>query len=169
MKNKVWTFLKQGIQFLVLCWVISTAVDWWRKPEQPVDFARQPVTLLSGKTVTLNDLSKEQTAVVYFWGSWCGICTYTSPTVNRLYEAGIPVVSVALQSGSDDEVRAYLADKQFGFDTVNDSDGRLSASWKVAATPTIAVMKNGKMVHNTSGLSSYWGLRTRIWLSDLLY
>ena len=78
-------------------------------------------------------------------------------------------MSIALQSGSDEEVRAYMDKQGLDFDTANDADGALSSRWKIAATPTVVLVKNGKMIHSTTGLSSYWGLRGRLWLADRMY
>ena len=42
----------------------------------------------------------------------------------------------------------------------------LLQQWQVQVTPTVALVKNGRLIHSTSGVSSYWGLRSRIWLAD---
>ncbi|QEY24078.1 protein disulfide oxidoreductase [Neisseria animalis] len=156
------------LQALVLFAVLSAAVDWWRSPEQPVQSADKPLLTLTRHTTSLAELSRDQTAVLYFWGSWCGICRYTSPVIEDLHQAGIPVLSIALNSGNDATVGSYLQQHSFHFPTVNDADGSLSRQWQVGVTPTIILIKNGKMVHHTTGLSSYWGLRGRIWLADKL-
>ncbi|MFU2047596.1 hypothetical protein [Avibacterium gallinarum] len=49
--------------------------------------------------------------------------------------------------------------------TVNDPQGTLSAQWHIQVTPSIIIIKNGKIVHITTGLSSPWGLKLRLWLS----
>lgn len=169
MASKAKRWLKSIFQTALMVLVISVAVDWWRKPVQPLEFAEQPLALLNQKQTSLSELSKDRAAVVYFWGSWCGICRHTSPVVQRLHQSGIPVLSVALKSGSDQEVQAYMRDKSLSFETVNDTDGSISAHWQIAVTPTIVVVKNGKMIHSTTGLSSYWGLRSRIWLANQIY
>lgn len=169
MSSKVKRWLKSIFQTALMVLLISVAVDWWRKPAPPLDFAEQPLSLLDEKQISLSELSKDRAAVVYFWGSWCGICRHTSPVVQRLHQSGIPVLSVALKSGSAQEVQAYMRDKGLSFETVNDMDGNVSAHWQIAVTPTIVVLKNGKMMHSTTGLGSYWGLRGRIWLANQIY
>lgn len=135
----------------------------------PVQMSSEPLHLLSGETLTPALLSANRTAVLYVWGDWCHICAYTSPTVSRLAEDGIPVVGIALHSGADEHIRTYMSEKHLDFPTVNDNDGRLARKWKVSVTPSIILIKNGKMVHFTSGISTYWGLRARIFISDLFY
>ncbi len=169
MKKKAVYWLKQLLQTALILAVVAVAVDWWRKPAQPLGFTQTELHTLAGKQITLAEFSRNQTTVVYFWGSWCGICRYTSPVVERLHQSGVPVLGVALQSGSVAEVAAYMQAHQFHFDNVNDADGQISRRWQVAVTPTLVLVKNGEMIHHTTGLSSYWGLRGRIWLADWLY
>ncbi len=162
-------YLKSLIQALLLFILISVAVDWWRKPNQPMQASSESLRVINGSSTSLETLSKERVAVVYFWGTWCHICSYTSPTIDRLHQNGIPTLGVAVHSGSDTEIQSYMKEHQLQFPTVNDSDDQLAVNWKIAVTPTIILIKNGKMIHHTSGLSSYWGLRSRIWLMNLFY
>ncbi|ULJ62102.1 thioredoxin domain-containing protein [Wielerella bovis] len=103
-----------------------------------------------------------------FGGSWCGICKHTSPVIHRLHKNGTPVLAVALRSGTADDVRAFLQQQGLTFDTVNDEHGALSQQWGVKVVPSIILIKNGKVVHGTTGLATYWGLKTRIAIADLL-
>ena len=162
-------YLKSLIQALLLFILISVAVDWWRKPNQPMQASSDSLRVINGSSTSLETLSKERVAVVYFWGTWCHICSYTSPTIDRLHQNGIPTLGVAVHSGSDTEIRSYMKEHQLQFPTVTGSDYQLAANWKIAVTPTIILIKNGKMIHHTSGLSRYWGLRSRIWLMNLFY
>ena len=166
MRKKIVYWIKQAAQTLAMVALLAFAVDWYRRPVQPASMADAPVHTLSGRHTSLAELSDGQTVVVYFWGSWCGICRYTSPVVNRLHQAGVPVLGVALRSGSPQEVGAYMQRQQLHFDNVNDERGVLSQQWQVQVTPTVALVKNGRLIHSTSGVSSYWGLRSRIWLAD---
>lgn len=164
-KSLYWA--KQIAQTLVLLLLISLAVDWWRSPTAPLHAADTPFTTMkSVAPTTLAAASAERTLVLYFWGSWCGICKHTSPVINDLHTDGVPVLGVALRSGSLNDVRSYLAQNQLAFDTINDERGELSRAWNVKVTPTIVLIKNGKIIHSTTGFASYWGLKTRIWASQ---
>lgn len=169
MRNRAVYWLRQAFQTALLVLLVSLAVDWWRKPAGPARFAGQPLATLSGGQTTLAAFSRNRTAVVYFWGSWCGICKHTSPAIQRLHEAGVPVLGVALQSGSAEEAAAYMRQNGLSFDTANDPQGEMSRQWQVAVTPTVVLVKNGKTVHSTTGIGSYWGLRARVWLADKVY
>ena len=155
-------YLFYFLQALFIFTALSLLIDWWRQPTQPIQSANQPLTLLSGKNITLAELSRQQVAVLYFWGSWCGICRYTSPQIEQLHQTGIPVLSIAMHSGNATDISSYLRQHHLTLPTVNDSDGLISQQWQVSVTPTIILLKNGQMIHHTSRFSTHWGLRSRI-------
>lgn len=167
MKNKLLHYLKQIAQTLAIILIVSVAVDYWRKPSPPMNAADVPFrTLAQSQPTTLAALSHNQTLVVYFWGSWCGVCRHTSPVINELHQDGVPVLGVALRSGSPKNVADYLAQHQWQFDTLNDEQGAWSQQWQIRVTPTIVLIRNGKVVHSTTGLATYWGLKWRIGLAN---
>ena len=51
-------------------------------------------------------------------------------------------------------------------DTLNDEHGDWSQAWQVKVTPTIVLVRQGKVIHSTTGLASYWGLKLRVALAD---
>lgn len=167
------SILKNTLQFALMLLVLSIALDWWRSPSAPLDAADRPLTVLSGSlktdgadgVTTLAQQSSGRTLLLYFWGSWCAVCKHTSPTVQKLHADGVPVLGVAVRSGGDTDVRAYLHEHGWRFDTVNDADGGLSRQWQMKVTPTIVLVRDGRVVHTTTGLASYWGLKTRLWLA----
>lgn len=159
MKSKLFKLLKQAAQILLVVSAVGFGADWLRRPDVPA---------ADGQTATLAQISAGRTAVLYFWGSWCGICKHTSPAVQRLHENGTPVVGVALRSGSAAEVRGYMRRQGLDFATADDPQGDIARWWGVRVTPTIVLVKNGRIVHSTTGIASYWGLAARVWLADRL-
>ena len=162
-------WIKSILQTLLIVLVASVILDIWRSPRQPVAESEQMWPTSTGRVVQLQKLGNERATLIYFWGSWCGICRYTSPAVSSLSEKGVPVVGVALQSGTMPEVQRYLQQHLWSFETINDESGAISREWEIKATPTIAIIKNGKIRHSTSGISSYWGLYLRWKWIDWLY
>ena len=79
----------------------------------------------------------------------------------------ISVLSIALKSGNPQQVADYLKQEDYRFPVINDPNGEISKSWDIQATPTILIIKDGKIVQHTTGLTSYWGLKVRLWLSNL--
>ena len=175
MRKKIIAWAKQATQMLLLLLAISLAVDALRAPKLPIQAAQTALPIVPRSpdaaplTTTLQAASQNQTLLLYIWGAWCGICKHTSPVSQRLHDSGTPVLSVALRSGSDDDIRAYLQQQGYTFPAVNDDNGAWSQQWGVKVTPTIVLIKNGKVLHSTTGLASYWTLKTRIALVNALH
>ena len=160
-------YVKSLLQAVIIFIFLSLIVDWVRKPDQPLQSAAQTLTLTDGQTTSLQSFSQNRVAVVYFWGSWCRICSYTSSTIEKLHQDNIPTLGVALRSGSDADIARHMQQNNLSFPNFNDSDGLMAQKWNIAVTPTIIILKDGKMIHHTSGLSSYIGLKIRIYLANI--
>jgi thioredoxin-like protein HI_1115 len=160
--------LKNAISLLLTFVIISSVLDFIRKPTVPDNINATALYDLQGNPFFLPQLAQDKSTLLYFWGTWCGYCRYTSPAINDLAKEGYPVVSVALRSGSTQEVADYLAEHQYSFTTVNDPRGELANQWEVGVTPTIIILHNGKMDLATTGWTSYWGLKVRLFLATFL-
>lgn len=142
---------------------VVTVMDWLNAPQAPPAFDAQTLTSLDGERVSLAQLSDERPLLVYFWASWCGVCRFTTPDVARLQAEGSNVLTVALRSGDDTQVKQWLARKRLALPVVNDPAGALSAQWRIGVTPTFVVISQGKVVQSTTGWTSYWGMKLRLW------
>ncbi|VEB26979.1 thioredoxin-like protein [Actinobacillus lignieresii] len=152
-----------GLMFIVL----STVIDWYRKPSAPNQFAQQVLYDLQHQPKVIAQLSHDRPMLLYFWGSWCTYCKFTSPAIQQFADENVPVLSVALKSGTPQDVVDYLKQEDYRFPVINDPDGVISKSWDIQATPTVLIIKDGEIVQHTTGLTSYWGLKVRLWLSNL--
>ena len=157
-KPSLWRRLLRGLGTLALALVIITAVDIYRWPDSR---GLQALPLVTTDGTPLDLQHTERPVFLYFWATWCGICRHTTPQIAALQARGYPVVSVALHSGSEAEVAAYLAQHGWSLPVINDPDGRLAAAFGIVATPTVAIVENGQIRLATSGWSSSWGLRLR--------
>jgi len=153
-------------ELLVLALIVLATMlvmDWLRAPQAPLAFNQQMLATLDGEQVSLAELSQHKPLLVYFWASWCTICRFTTPSVAKLAANGGNVLSVALRSGDNQQVEQFLARKQLQLPVVNDPFGALSAQWQVGVTPTLVVISQGRVVQSTTGWTSYWGMKLRLW------
>ena len=157
---------KEALWLLLLALINTTLLDLWRSPALPEGSPLPVLTLQDGTQADLQAMSRDKPLLVYYWASWCGVCRFTTPTVEQLWQEGENVLTVALRSGSDEPLRAGMAKKGLTFPTHNDESGDLAARWQVGVTPTFLVIKDGALVSSTTGWSSAWGLRLRLlWAS----
>ncbi|MBS0054831.1 protein disulfide oxidoreductase [Yersinia sp. Marseille-Q3913] len=154
---------KELAVLVLLLAVVSLGMDWLRSPQAPPDWSDTPLQTLTGETVSLQAMSQNKPLLIYFWATWCGVCKFTSPSVNQLVQEGENVLTVALRSGDAPQVERWLSKKGYQLPVVNDPSGQLSAQWQVSVTPTLVILYQGKMVQHTSGWTSYWGMKLRLW------
>lgn len=166
MNYKKW--LKSAVSLALTVLIMSVILDVIRRPTVPEQQFSVRYDDIQQSPFFFAQLNQERPVAVYFWGTWCGMCRYTSPAIQSLTEDGEAVISVALRSGDEKTVRAYLAEKGYTFRTLNDPNGTISAEWGVGVTPTIVIFNQGKITFSTTGLSSYWGLKVRLFLARFL-
>jgi thiol-disulfide isomerase/thioredoxin len=163
MRSKLRRWGRELLILLLIAMAIVWGMDQLRKPVLPVGFSAIPVQTLDGEQVNIAALSAERPLLIYVWATWCGICRYTTPAVEKLTQEGGNVLSVALRSGDDGQLAAWMAKKQLTMPVVNDARGTLSRQWQVSVTPTLVIVSKGNVVGTTTGWSSYWGMKLRLW------
>lgn len=164
MKLKI--LLKNAILLLVSLIIVSGILDFVRRPVVPEEINKITLQDLQGNSFSLESLDQNKPTLLYFWGTWCGYCRYTSPAINSLAKEGYQVVSVALRSGNEAAVNDYLSKNDYHFTTVNDPKGEFAGRWQINVTPTIVLLSKGKMDLVTTGLTSYWGLKVRLFFAE---
>ncbi len=166
-KQKLWSIVKTTLLYGLVFIIIYTAINWWRQPVMPANPQLQ-LTDYQGQNIDLAAMSSEQPTLVYFWGTWCPICSFTSPTIDKLAASdNYPVVTVAIKSGSNQELQNYMQQENFDFTTVNDESGAIFADWQGQVTPSYVILKDGEMTQGLTGIQPLWSLKLRLWLSSI--
>ena len=166
-KQKLLSVFKTVLIYGFIFAVIYTAVNWWRQPVMPANPQLQ-LTDYKGQAVNLAALSENKPTLIYFWGTWCPICSMTSPTIDKLAAANnYPVVTIAIKSGSDQQLHTYMSEHNYRFTTVNDQEGEIFADWQGQVTPSYVILKDGKMTQGLTGIQPEWSLKLRLWLSSV--
>ena len=130
-----------------------------------------PPTTLHGRTLDGQAFELAQfrgrPAVIYFWASWCPVCKTMQGTVQAVAKDH-PVISLALQSGAEAEVRRYMNDQGFNPKTLLDADGAIGKRFGLHGVPTLFILgPEGAIRFATAGYTSEIGLRLRLWLAGL--
>ncbi|MBN0210242.1 protein disulfide oxidoreductase, partial [Pseudomonas aeruginosa] len=76
------------------------------------------------------------------------------------------VLTVALRSGDSATLEKWLTRKKMALPTVNDPSGQLARQWDIQVTPTLVVISQGEVKSVTTGWTSGWGMRLRLWLAS---
>lgn len=170
--QRFWQGLRRRAPGLLLQLLLLLLVVWALEAYMTRDAARGPAPAvlaqtLDGQVFSLGDFHG-QAAVVHFWAVWCPVCELEQGMIDRLARA-YPVVTVAMQSGTEAEVAAYLREQGVDYPVINDPDGALAALYGVRAVPASFVLDpQGEVRFVTRGYTSGWGMRLRLWLAGIL-
>lgn len=107
-------------------------------------------------------------ALLYFWAEWCGICRSMQDNVDNVLKDH-PGITIAERSSNSEQLKTYLTQNKLGWPVVDDADGTIGQSYGVSAVPALFfVNAQGEIVFTSVGYTSEWGLRFRLWLTNLL-
>lgn len=147
--------------YLGIFLLIYTTINYLRQPVMPAN-SSLVFTDINGKTIDLEKMSEKQAVLVYFWGTWCGVCRQTTPMVNSLTAENYPVVSIAVQSDDNSELARYVKQHGLNFSVINDSNGKLFRAWQGQVTPSYVIVSQGQVVQAFTGIQPAWVLKMRL-------
>lgn len=138
---------------------------------QQRDLPRGPAPGLEAETIDGEAVSlaafRGKPMVLHFWATWCGVCRAERGTIEAIAR-DLPLLSVASQSGSAEEVARFVRENQVTFATVPDQAGTLAKRFGVGAYPTTFVIDaDGSIRHAEVGYTTELGLRLRYRLASL--
>ncbi|MFA0086038.1 protein disulfide oxidoreductase [Vibrio sp. 10N.261.51.F12] len=150
-----------GLIVLIIT-VVSIAVDHYRTRDMPVvDLPSLAGQTLQGEWIDVLEESKQAPVIVYFWATWCPACKFVTPTVDW-FNGPYKVVGVSATSGPAERVEKFMAGKETDFPNLNDPKGEILHRWGITATPTIVIIKDGKIASTTTGVTTPIGLFARL-------
>ena len=157
---------KELVSMILIVGVVLFAMDFYHSRSMPQGDAIPIVgQSIQGEDINVIELSKSgKPVIVYFWATWCSACKLVSPTVNSFSDSH-QVVSVALSSGPNERVQRFLDAKEYDFPVINNLSGSISRSWGVNVTPSIVIIKDGKISSIATGVTSPIGLWLRTYFA----
>jgi thiol-disulfide isomerase/thioredoxin len=165
--GKPGTLLKNAFTILLFVAVVAGIRAWQQRDMadgaapalQGITLAGQPYTLPS---------HPERPVLVHFWATWCPVCRAEQGNIAAIAHDHPDTVTVAMQSGSPEEVARYMREQGIAFPVVNDADGRISGVWGVHAVPaTFIVAPDGEIRFVEVGYTTEIGLRLRLWWAGI--
>jgi thiol-disulfide isomerase/thioredoxin len=119
-KRNIGKWLKEVALLLLSVFIFSNIINWVRKPDQtPVHLPEATVTLLDGSRYTFR---RGKPLIVHFWATWCRICKMEASNIERLSRY-YDVVTIAVNSGEESEIEAYMRRHNLHFRVYNDREG----------------------------------------------
>ena len=153
------------VQGLLLLAVVFLAHLWYTR--DVVSGSAPPLVgrTLQGESFDLFE-ARTKPLVVHFWATWCPVCRLELGNIAGL-QADHRIISVAMLSGSDQEVLAYLKDQGLDLPVISDPEGKLAGRWGVTGVPATFVLDATDRIRFVEvGYTTSLGLRARLWLAQ---
>lgn len=156
------------IRDILLFAVLVLAINAWKTRDLLPDNTPLPEELviytLDGEPVLVSSFAPDA-VMIHVWATWCGVCGVEHPALEKVHEntrEGERLVTVAVSSGSAEDVRAYMADHDITYPVYLAGDAFVDAL-RVRAYPTnYFVSPAGRVRATTVGATTRWGMRSRL-------
>lgn len=158
--SKIKSTLKEITIALVLLFILSNIISYIRAPELGSSQLPQiEAKLVDGSTFQVEE---GKPLLIHFWATSCPACKLEAPnieTVSKEYE----VLSIAVNSGSDEKVKAYMQEHGLSFKVLNDADGTWAREFKIEVYPTTFIYDaKGELRFTEVGYTTTAGLFARL-------
>lgn len=165
MKLNVKKIFKEILAFAVILFVISNILSYLRSPE--LTSSRLPTieAMLVDGTVFSSREREGKPLVVHFWATWCPVCRAEASNIEAISEE-YEVLTIAVNSGSDDTLRSYLSENGYRFRVLNDRAGEWAGRFHVEVFPTTFIFDaKGELMFTEVGYTTTLGLKGRLGVS----
>lgn len=164
MNPKIKKILKEIVSTLLILFVVSLIVNYFRSPK--LDSNTLPsleATLTDGSTWSSKEVKKP--LVVHFWATWCRVCKLEASSIDALAKEA-NVITIAVNSGRNQEIKAFMDERKLSYKVINDESGALSRAFKIEAFPTTFIFDSSKQLSSAqTGYTTLAGLKARLALT----
>ena len=159
-----WTLkrvVKEVLSTLVIFFLIAQVVNFIRKPDIKSDIYSYDLVEINHKNIDFNAY-KGKPLIVHFWATWCPTCRLEASNIEAISQK-YNTLTIAVNSGSDEALKAYMNEHNLSYPVVNDSTGALAQKFDISAYPTTLIYNaKGELTFSEVGYSTTLGLQARI-------
>ena len=157
---------KEIVITIALVIIIANAISFFRAPDiQDKSLPEINTLLLNNELFSILDY-QDKPLLIHFWATWCPTCKLEARNIQSISN-NYSVLTVAVKSGEDAKIIAYMKEHDLDFKVINDQDGILASQFQVPAFPTTFIYdKEGKLSFSEVGYTSTLGLYLRMWWAD---
>ena len=143
--------------------MLSNVISYIRKPSlESNQLPEINIALTNGNQF---NVSEGRPLIIHFWATWCPTCKIEASNIESISKE-YQVLTVAVNSGSNNDINKYLKERNLSFSVMNDRDGLFAKRFKVEAFPTTFIYdSSGKLKFSEVGYTSTVGLKARIQMS----
>jgi thiol-disulfide isomerase/thioredoxin len=161
MKQKLKHYAKEIFFFVITMTILANIMSLYKSQ----DLSDAPLRLASLRLIdgSIYKFPSDKPVLIHFWATWCPTCKVEAPNIEFISKY-FEVVTIAVDSGTTEEVKKYVKEKGYDYRVVNDSLKYLSHEFKIAGYPTTFIYdKEKKLIFSEVGYTSSVGLYLRMW------
>lgn len=166
--EKKWTLkrvVKEVFTTLLLVLIISLLINYLRQPNVTENIYQYQLRDIENNAIEFFEYENEP-LIVHFWGTWCPTCRFESSTIESLSNKH-NVISIAVTSGTDEEISKYMSDNNLDYPVINDNKGALAQKFDIEIYPTTFIYNSkGELAFSEVGYITSVGLEARLALID---
>ena len=163
MKKKLLHYIKETLFFILFITLFANAISFYKSSDlNKESLSLQKIQLIDGSSELID---KKKPIIIHFWATWCPTCKLEAQNIEYLSHH-YNVLSIAVNSGSNEDIKKYMLEHSLTFKVVNDQHSIYAKEFHIAAYPTTFIYdKDKKLVFSEVGYTSTIGLLLRmLWL-----
>lgn len=156
MKTKIKRYAKEVLLFIVTITIAANILSLYKSQS----LNKQPLALEY-------EFKKEKPILIHFWATWCPTCKVEASNIEKISK-DFEVLTIAINSGSNKEIKEYMDENGYTFRFINDADSKLAKEFNIQAYPTTLIYdKDKNLVFSEVGYTTTFGLYIRLWWAGL--
>jgi thiol-disulfide isomerase/thioredoxin len=163
-KEKIKHYIKEIFLFFIFITIVANLLSLYKSIDlNKAKLDESSFVLIDSKQYTI---PKDKPIIIHFWATWCRTCKMEASSIDALSK-DFEVLTIAVNSGSDDDIKKYMSEHNLNYMVVNDKDGYYAKKFNISGYPTTFIYdKNKNLSFSEVGYTSNLGLRLRIWWSS---
>lgn len=110
---------------------------------------------LSGNSIQMGDVLKDDVVIVSFWATWCKPCQNELDALAEIEDTWADKIRVVAISTDDarsaSKVRSTVKAKMWPYEVYTDENSTLAKSLNISSIPFVMIVADGKTVYSHTG------------------
>lgn len=154
------SLIKEVVIGAIVLFILTNIISYIRKPELHSTQLPQLEVQLLDESVYM--VKEGKPLLLHFWATWCPTCKLEASNIESISKE-YEVLTVAVNSGDNAKIQAYMMQSNLNFRVVNDKEGTLARRFNVEAYPTTFMYDGSAVLKFTEvGYTSTVGLFARM-------
>ena len=162
MKDKIKKYLREGLIFVVMLAIIMNIISYYNS----LNLNKNELEIQNFKLIddSVYNVQNNKPLIIHVWATWCPTCKLEASNIEKISK-DYELITIAVQSGTKEEIEKYLDANKLSFKVVNDEDGFYSQEFNIKAFPTTLIYgKDKNLKFSEVGYTTTLGLYLRMLL-----